>query len=319
MKITDIAIIFVIITLPFLLLLRIKSENLHSVEYKSILLNKYLDTAVEDATDAMIIRGENDKVAISRDKALNVFFDTLYTNLNLADNEISKYTLQGYIPVIVLIDYDGFWIYSMEAYKNDAGEEIGEMIWKPKKSFAYEQEGFVFLFTLDDYVQVFDIKNNKFFEGKLEAVKAYLPNSELLQDEALFEQVRKRIIVECIKNDVNTEINEHNKFARLFGITYNFIPPVISNDDWQNNIEDIGILSFIQGIPIGLSGERYNSYSLGAARVVRKEHYFIQQSDNGLYYYHREQCPLVTSKEQIYDSRQQCAIKGAFPCKSCKP
>ena len=278
-----------------------------------------LDTAVEDATDAMIIRGENDKVAISRDKALNVFFDTLYTNLNLADNEISKYTLQGYIPVIVLIDYDGFWIYSMEAYKNDAGEEIGEMIWKPKKSFAYEQEGFVFLFTLDDYVQAFDIKNNKFFEGKLEAVKAYLPSSELLQDEALFEQVRKRTIVECIKNDVNTEINEHNKFARLFGITYNFIPPVISNDDWQNNIEDIGILSFIQGIPIGLSGERYNSYSLGAARVVRKEHYFIQQSDNGLYYYHREQCPLVTSKGQIYDSRQQCAIKGAFPCKSCKP
>ena len=73
MKITDIAIIFILITLPFLLLFRIKSDNLQSVEFQSIVLNKYIDTAVEDASIAMVTRGENDKVTISRDKALDAF------------------------------------------------------------------------------------------------------------------------------------------------------------------------------------------------------------------------------------------------------
>ncbi|NLK68680.1 MAG: hypothetical protein GX283_05910 [Clostridiaceae bacterium] len=319
MKITDIAIIFILITLPFLLLFRIKSDNLQSVEFQSIVLNKYIDTAVEDASIAMVTRGENDKVTISRDKALDAFFDTLYTNFNLTDNDISQYTLQGYIPVVVLIDYDGFWIYSMETYKNSSHEEISEMIWKPKKSYAYEQDGYVFLFTLDDYVKVLNTVDNSFFEGKCETVRSSLPSNEILQDNILFEEVRKRTIVECIKNDVNAEINEHNKYARLFGITYNFCPPIISDDDWHNNIEDIGFLSFIQGIPIGTSGEKLNSYALGAARVVRKNHYYIQQDDNGLDYYHRELCPLVISKDEIFDSREECAIKGAFPCRMCKP
>ena len=157
------------------------------------------------------------------------------------------------------------------------------------------------------------------FEGKCETIRSSLPSNEILQDNILFEEVRKRTIVECIKNDVNAEINEHNKYARLFGITYNFCPPIISDDDWHNNIEDIGFLSFIQGIPIGTSGEKLNSYALGAARVVRKNHYYIQQDDNGLDYYHRELCPLVISKDEIFDSREECAIKGAFPCRMCKP
>jgi len=319
MKITDMAVLFVIIILPFVLLMRIKTDNLKNAEYRSIQLNRYLDTAVEDAVNAMTVKGMNDKTVISREKALEAFFRTLYVNFGITADETSKDVLRVYIPVIVLIDYDGYWICSMETYKNSLGDNIREMLWKPKKPYVYEKNGYIYLFTLDDYVKVFDPENITFYEGRRGDIAVNLPDSEIIHYDELFEQVRKRTITELIKTDVNSAINEHNKYAKLYGITYNFSPPYISDDDWHKNIEDIGFLAFFQGIPVGLGGERFNSYALGAARIVRKNHYFIQQHPNGLLYYHLENCTVVTETDRIYDTRQECALLGAFPCRTCNP
>jgi len=319
MKITDIAVLFVFITMPFVLLMRIKADNLKYAEYRSTVLNRYLDTAVEDASYAMTIRGIGDKTFISREKAVEAFFNTLYANFGIMHVETAKHALRAYIPVIAIIDYDGWWIYSMETYTNSKGEKEREMVWKPKKPYVYEKNGYLYIFTLDDYVRVIDLKTKSAYEGKRRDIAYILPDSEIFRDEELFEQVRKRTIIESIKEDVNAEINEHNKYAKLYGITYHFSPPLISDGDWQQNIEDIGILAFFQGLPLGLGGERFNSYALGAARIVRKNHYFIQQDMNGIFYYHRDNCPVLTAKDRIYDTRQECALTGAFPCHACNP
>ena len=103
---------------------------------------------------------------------------------------MGKHSLKAYIPVIAIIDYDGYWIYSMETYTNINGEETQEMLWKSKKPYAYDSNGLVYLFTLDDYVKVFDTVNNNFYEGKREKItgsfqpiklfmtKSYLNRSE---------------------------------------------------------------------------------------------------------------------------------------------
>lgn len=319
MKITDIALLFVFITLPFALLARIKTENLINAEYRSILLNRYLDAAVEDASNAMIVKGSNNKISVSREKALEAFYRTLYVNFHVTDDENARQILNAYIPVIVLIDYDGYWICSMESYINSSGEHIQEMVWKPKKPYFYESKGFIYLFSLDNYLKVFDTASKKLYEGKRDNLISVLPKNKIINDRELFEEIRKRTIIESIKKDVNAAINEHNKYARMYGITYHFSPPSVSDGDWQQNIEDIGFLSFFQGIPTGLNGERFNSFALGAARIVRRNHYFIQTGENGLYYYHREDCPLVTEKDKVYDTKQECASAGAFPCHICNP
>jgi len=319
MKITDLAILFVFITLPFVIMLRVKSDNLLNVEYKSMLLNKYLDTAVEDASKAMVEKGTDNSLSLSRGKAVAAFFRTLYANLGIIHDETAKQSLKAYIPVIAVIGYDGYWIYSLETYRNENGELVEDMLCKPKKPYVYKSNGFSYLFTLDDYVKVYDSAGNMFYEGRREEVMQNLPDDRILNDRELFEQIRKRTIVEAMKSDVNIAINEHNNYAEKYGISYHFSPPSIPDDDWQKNIEDVGILSFFQGMPIGLGGERFNSFALGAARIVRKKAYYIQQHSNGLYYYHRETCPLVTDRDNVYDSRQECALKGAFPCHTCNP
>lgn len=318
MKITDLAILFIVITLPFALILRIQSDNLQNVNYRRIVLNRYLDTAVEDAAEAMIVRGENRKVYVSREKALDAFLNTLFANFNVVDTESARSSFMIYIPVIILVDYDGYWVYSIEEYLNDDGVMEQKMVWKPKKPYTCVRGDYTYIFTLDRYVKVYNSAAGQFFEGNLQDIKAYLPNT-LLQDNELFEAIRKKTIIDAIKNDVNDAINLHNTYANRFGISYRFSPPLISDGDWYRNIEDIGFLAFFQGIPMGLHGERFNSYALGASRIVRKTYYYIQEDLNGLRYYHRENCPELTEKEKVYDSREDCAMEGAFPCHTCQP
>lgn len=318
MKLTDLAILFVIIVTPFILILRVKSENLSNAAYKSEVINRYLDAAAEDASEAMIIRGSGSKIEISSEKAVNAFFNTLFVNFNIMDDERAKSILSAYIPVIVLIDYDGYSVMSMEEYTNSSGEIEQKMIWKPKKPYVYESDGFIYLFTLDQKVTVYSQAQSRFYEGMPEDIRVNLPNARVL-DNDLFGDVRKRTIVELIRNDVNTAINKHNKYAARFGITYNFSPPSISDGDWHRNIEDVGFLAFFQGLPIGLNGQRYNSFALGAARIVRISSYYIEKNANDLFYYHREKCPVLTERSKPYDSREECAIEGAFPCPVCSP
>ncbi len=317
MKITDIAILFVVITLPFVQILRVKSDNLEATAYKTVLLNRYIDTAVEDASAAMIITDADKNISVSRYKATSTFFQSLFLNFNARDS-IDQNRLMAYVPVVILIEYDGYSTLSMEEYNNTAGDSELKMLWKPKKPYAYESEGYVYMFTLDNYVFVYDSRTNIFHEGTVDELRSQIPAS-LIQDDDLFQNVRKRTIIEAIKEDVNNAINQHNTYAGMFGISYNFSPPSISNDDWHRNIEDVGFLAFFQGLPIGLGGERFNSFALGASRIVRNKHYYIQQDTNGLYYYHKEQCPVVLDKQKVYDSREECAKMGAFPCQVCKP
>lgn len=318
MKMTDLAVLFVIISLPFVQVLRIQSDNLHHTAYKNLVLNRYLDTAVEDASEAMIIRGGNERPAISRDMALDAFYHTLLVNFHMLDMEGAREKLTAYIPVIILIDYDGYWVCSVEECTTSTGIAEQKMVWKPKKPYAFERENHIYLFTLDRQVKVMDMASNQFYEGNQQDLKAAL-SSDLIQQDQIFEDVRNRTIVEAIKKDVNDAINAHNAYAARFGITYRFSPPSISDADWHKNIEDVGFLAFLQGIPIGLGGERYNHFALGASRIVRKQVYYIEQDSNGLFYYHREQCSELHNKDACYDSREECANKGAFPCSHCNP
>ena len=318
MKLTDFVLIFIMIISPFVLVLRIQSDNLQNSAFRNIVVNRYLDAAVEDASNAMIIRGDGGKVTISREKAIEAFHTSLFTNFNVLNNEAERNRFAVFVPVIALIDYDGYYVCSMEEYLNISGEKEQKMVWKPKKTYTYERDGYVYIFTLDQKVTVYNSVSNEFTVGMRKELEPVI-GEDIIQDTEIFEQVRKRTIVEALKIDITEAINLHNAYAVHFGITYCFSPPSISDADWYKNIEDVGFLAFFQGLPTGLNGEYYNNFALGAARIVRKSKYFIQEAQNGLLYYHREQCAELSEKDKVYDTREECALKGAFPCPLCTP
>ena len=132
-----------------------------------------------------------------------------------------------------------------------------------------------------------------------------------------------KIISDCL----NEEMNEQNTFADLVGCSYEFHLPTISNDDWINSINDISIMSFIQGIPVGnTEGLYYNSYALGGSQIVRRDLIYGATYDSGVNLYHTKNCPVLLGNDGVltdddYDlmfiTEDDAYANGYISCQKC--
>lgn len=317
MKITDYALLFIMICLPFLIMNEIQLDRLAYTLYRNIELDRVIDTAVEDGV-SLLLDIDEQGITINKEKAVDTFLQTLFLNFGLLNDSLSKQMIMNYIPVIAIIDYDGLLLYSYTQYTNNSNEKRIESIWYPKTYYTYLYQDRIYYFTLDDYVKIYDLSNQTLIEGRQKDLKVSFVDS-IIGDDLRFDAVRRRTIVQTIEDTVGYHINEHNRYASSFGIEYEFMLPVIEKDDWENTIDDISILVFIQGVPIGNTGEVYNGYALGGARILKREKYFLQIGDNGIGYYHRSTCTELSDLEFMLDDQKACALEGYYPCRICQP
>lgn len=148
-----------------------------------------------------------------------------------------------------------------------------------------------------------------------------------LQNASKFHEKRREVIVKLIQDTLRQEINSHRTYATMMGSNYNFSLPEVNSDDWTNSINDISIMAFIQGMPIGTKSY-YNNYALGASRIVQTN-YFYGTNDSDGKIYHRYDCAYIkdainggTSPKEIKEvflNRTQAAENGYWPCLECRP
>ncbi len=146
MRLTDLAIIFVAVLLPIVIIVYVNTSFVVRAEKEEMYYKNLITSAVTDATDAMK-KVENvdskidygysgivdNKVSINADIAVNTFFTSLYNNLGIAGNAGSEKSFKSYIPALAIIDYDGIYMYSAE---EDQEGNIDHVL-KPKKYFTY--------------------------------------------------------------------------------------------------------------------------------------------------------------------------------------
>lgn len=120
-----------------------------------------------------------------------------------------------------------------------------------------------------------------------------------------FHENRRKVIIQIISDTLKEQMNIQNHYADLVGCTYDFGLPEISEDDWINSIDDISIMSFVQGIPVGTADSTYyNSYALGGSRIVERDYYygapFTNESGVTTNLYHKKNCSLIRDKLDEY-------------------
>ncbi|WDV46957.1 hypothetical protein PV797_04465 [Clostridiaceae bacterium M8S5] len=319
MKLTDLAIIFVILAFPFILLLKFKSNDMESLLYKKTILNRVIDTAIEDGTALLVEIGDDKKIRLCKNRAVQSFYNTLFINLGILGDEINQQKIKCYIPVIAIIDYNGIYILSNEEYADIQDNKLIKQTWKAKKTYSKASGDYVVNFTLGKEVTINNTANGKLYKNTYNNLKG-VGNISFIDDDTLFEKVRMRTIIETIKRELNYAINNHNDIARQFGISYNFTLPVIKEEDWYNTINDVSMLVFIQGFPMGIRGKKYNNFALGGAKVVKPVIYYIQTNAiSGIKYYHKGTCENLRVYDMPERDKISCAKKGAIPCHICKP
>ena len=170
MKIQHYAIIFLLIIIPFSIVCRDiinkKMLNLRDeTRYNNIIDNATYDAVsvihdmagTEQAGSRNIIYGKNVPVSESVAEAcINRFFNTLCVDFNLPmGREIGESYFNRYIPAIIIVGYDGLYVYSCEETAQGYKFEL-----KPKIPYSASYDlgngvTAIINYTLDNYVSIY--------------------------------------------------------------------------------------------------------------------------------------------------------------------
>ncbi|CAI6054610.1 hypothetical protein PAECIP112173_01531 [Paenibacillus sp. JJ-100] len=320
MKITELSIVFVLIFFPFFYILTIHSDDAQKANEMAYRYKTALQTAVIDAGAVM---HQNEKqyaeagydsakfVKADKELALSTFTQTMALNMGIQDDQTAIQHMFDYIPAIVILDYDGYYIFAKETELTGKIENSYKHVWSPKKPYTYsDSDGNSINFTLDGYVHAFDAGAGRWIEGFQHELAATSTIS-LFQDSTIFEQVRRSRIVTGVQNELADVINNHNEFARKNGVSYLFTMPLISQEDWYNSINDIGIMAFVQGIAVG--DQKVNNYAIGGGRLVKKTAVVggVDPVTNIKYHYPAT-CNPGFRADEVFTHPRQAAAKGYF-------
>ncbi len=115
-------------------------------------------------------------------------------------------------------------------------------------------------------------------------------NDPLLSS-STFNSHRVAVIRKSIETNLNTAIANYNKQSGLAG--YEFVMPVIDEENWYKIANNVSLVSFMQGIPIG--HKMFNNYSVITntknEEVINDQSiYLVVQNSDGNYEYHQPGC-----------------------------
>ena len=112
------------------------------------------------------------------------------------------------------------------------------------------------------------------------------PENKEAYSESIFAKHKKDVII----NTVEANLAQATEQAQQNNVDYEYRLPIISYNEWEQALENISIIAYMQGIPLGL--KYYNSYAI-ATSTKNKEYvdpdeiYFSATGDD---YYHIKAC-----------------------------
>lgn len=315
MKPSTFGILFATIMLCIILPTNLKEQTLTGITNQKIKLDQQLDNATDDALYSLIENDNTNTTKLNKEIALEYFFRSLTANLGMADNKEKRELLEIYVPVVLVTDLDGFYLSYSEIVEEN-GTKLLKNIWTEKMPYYYEDEKAVYSFFLGDqknYINVYDKTDKKVYTGAYKDIQEEF-SSTIFEH---FDEYRRKAIISCLTEKMNIYINQHNRIASEFGITYHFALPVIPDTDWDRTIDDVSMFILFQGYPFNVT-DVYNRYIIGGARVNKRDLYYIKEQE-GKKYYHKFDCSTLQTHEDGYMNKKDCAKEGAFACPICKP
>lgn len=335
MKIYHFVLVYIVLLVTSVVILDIKTNNLKHIIDEKESINRKLRVAVDDGVANLVQIGKNRQLIISKDKAINSFYTSLYSSFGIISDKDKQTELSMYIPVIVITEEEGYYTYYFDEYIGVDGGTYVSLRWSEKMPYYYEDSDFIYGFTLGENVSIYDKNgllgvsgrvyqlNYKEMEKDYPAFFRSRPNHFLLTEET-FELVRKGAIKTCIEKSMAYHTSLHNKIASQYGITYNFSLPQMSIDMWMPFLDDLSMFVVFQGYPYGNEpGEVFNRIASAAAKISKDRVYYIEQVKWYLVY-HKSDCPKLKESIILYDDTPyysiiDCVKKGAYGCKECSP
>ncbi|SEF53892.1 hypothetical protein [Paenibacillus sp. UNC499MF] len=322
MKTAKLVIFFVLIYVPFAWTNKFDTHAQFQMLFLETKYDAAVNAAVQDGAAALTVNEKQKdearyesmkKVRVNRKAAVDSFYKTLYSNFGVSEDAVGRQVLDSYLSALLIVGYDGCYSYTFETYTGEDGLARSRRLEGPKRPYTYrDATGEIIAFTLDEYVTVKSASGTGWTEGFRNEIGSQT-QAAVLKPGGRFDEVRRGAIIDTIRSELENAIREHNVQSRGLGAAYTFTLPLLSGEEWSNTIDDVGMLAFVQGIPVGY--RTYNNYALGGAKIVKRPVYYGYRQDN-IPYFTGSGCPRSAEILETFASPKTAAAAGYYP-KEC--
>lgn len=234
----------------------------------------YMQEACESAIDSIdFSKGTVFMAEADRKKVINTFFRTLAGSFNREGAYADE--LIKYIPVIILVDYDGFYVWHEKQIDAKAEEFV---------SWSEDVGKYVVRYYLDGYVKVTDTVAGGVYYGKGEEVYNLLNETLLifLSNEEELELRKNRTITSAVKQTIEYFINSNR--SNELNVGYDIELAELNDEEWGRLLKSPTILAFLQGKQLKEINSNIvlNIYSFSGTEITGTYHYFIDESNRYL-------------------------------------
>jgi hypothetical protein len=305
---------------PLLIFSNIKVDASIDALHNEIMYQEAINKATDDATAILLNTSEHtrDGLILQPELAIDQFFNTLAINMS-AYGDYQKEGLKGYVPCIAIVDIDGAYFYYLEEKHTTNGLVIDYSI-SPKQPYTiFDANDNVISMSLDDHYVVLDLARNITFRGTYNELRVLGVSDFFDKTPEAIEEIKTKLVVHILEENCGYFINQHNMYADIFGISYDFMLPVINESQWSNTVSDISILAFVQGLPLGSGGSSsYSTFSIGGAGIIRAHQVEGYLDPTGKLMYHWDNCQNKSGDlQEVFENRQDAAAEGYYPCRDC--
>jgi hypothetical protein len=250
----------------------------------------YLDSAVQDCVREMKNGGDDETMMpepADRERVMETFFRSLSMNFGYTTREDME-RLHMYVPVLLLVDMDGYYIVSNELIEGDDGSLITPVISGLNPWTLVSEDGnYMIRYRLDTNVEVTVLKredrngNPTQVSGDFRDVYEELGSPYELKklgfdgrDETInpvpdFMEKRNEWLIPELEHQVETYMNRNNIAAAYQDVaaSYQFTMPQTEYDEWAGLLDGPSCMAFLQGVRVSNSRDYLNIYAFGGGEV----------------------------------------------------
>lgn len=327
MKFTDYILSFFLIFGIAFILVNYKTSLNAEASVMETKYKEYAKTACLDAMKQVSSPPSSGEGVFANEKKRKEVIDTYMTSIAYslnAKNTTYEEEIMQYVPVICLIDQDGYYISYTAKHADEQGYARISHVLTPLNAWGEnitDETGkaiYQIRYYLNDYVAVTEIESGIYKEGDPLSVYAFFSSPNLLSfltdTNALYER-KSHVITQKTMADVEYYINRYNNTLEEYGLSYAFEIPEIKGEDWGRALESPTILGFLQGHLVQNGDNMINVYAMAGAQLTRTKIYY---ATNDMLYHETKNCSAIQSDiQEVFYSDIECAKNGYYPCKDC--
>lgn len=310
MKIESYIIIFLIFVSGYVITDNIKMDKLQKAQFDYDYVDRIFQNAFEDAFDSFLYSDEYNKTQ-TNELAVERYFTTIKNSLGLSQDELVSMKL--HVPFAVVIDYDGFMVYSIKEVKTSNGIE-NQFIYMPKQRFSHIDNGVLYGFDIRSNIKVrYNLDDEIYMEsGTIEELLNNSSNSDMFKflKTKDIEKVIKQLMLKQISDYLNHILKNHITIARAEGYDVDIDFDILNRLD-KSMVDSKGFMVFSSGIAISNTLKYENMEFKKIISTELKPEYYGFKYGNVLYAAKAGE-PILEGKEviDIFSSLKEAASFG---------